>query len=378
MGILKLRRLAFWALVLVPAVINTGCSTASYLVQAGIGQLALYNHERPLQEVIADPHTPEKVRERLKWVPEIKKMVETELGVKPTSNYTTYVALDRKYVTWALTSAEPFEMKTVTWSFPFFGAFPYLGFFKEKTAQDWAHDYQVKGYDTYVRGASAYSTLGWLRDPMMSSMLYRDKGAMIDLIFHESTHGQIYIKGQVDFNEQIANYIGDTAEKQWIERTYGVQSKERKAWDEDRSDRRRFGELLHKFADELKVYYEKSSTQPIDVRRAGKQTRFDTFGHTLETEHWAGRGWGRVGKLITNNAGLLAFLTYEDEQALFDLLDEKCGGHLKDALRYLKSFEAEWDRLSSDERKKTKPQTILVKRLRSNAGSAVCLYLDGQ
>ncbi len=362
----------------VPLLLSTGCSTASYLVQAGIGQLALYNHERPLQEVIADPHTTEKVRERLRWVPEIKKMVETELGVPPTSNYTTYVQLDRKYLTWALTAAEPFELKTVKWSFPFFGAFPYLGFFKEKTAQDWARDYQQKGYDTYVRGASAYSTLGWLRDPMVSSMLYRDKGAMVDLIFHESTHGQIYIKGQVDFNEQIANYVGDTAEKQWLERTYGVKSKERKGWDNDRSDRRRFGLMLRKFADELKIYYPASSNLSVQERQAGKMSRFNAFRKALEAEPWAGTGWGRVGALITNNAGLLAFLTYEDEQSLFDELDEKCGGHLKDALRYLKSFEREWDRLSSDERNTTKPQTILKERLRRNAGSAVCLYLDAK
>ncbi|MBI3557440.1 MAG: aminopeptidase [Deltaproteobacteria bacterium] len=378
MGILTIRRLAARLLVLFPLLLSTGCSTAAYLVQAGIGQLSLYNHERPLQEVIDDPHTTEKVRERLKWVPEIKKMVETELGVPPTSNYTTYVQVDRPYLTWALTAAEPFELKTVMWSFPFFGAFPYLGFFKEKTAQDWAHDYQLKGYDTYVRGASAYSTLGWLRDPMVSTMLYRDKGAMVDLIFHESTHGQIYLKGQVDFNEQIASYVGDTAEKLWIERAFGKKSKERQDWDNDRTDRRLFGTMLKKFAEELKAYYASSSNASADDRRSGKESRFAAFQKQLETAPWAGRGWGRMARLVTNNAALLAFLTYEDEQALFDELDEKCGGHLKDALRYLKSFEREWDRLSSVERGKTKPQVLLKERLRSNARGGVCLYLDTQ
>lgn len=354
----------------------TGCSHVSYLVQAGLGQFALYNHERPIEEVLTDPHTPEKVRERLQWIPEIKKLVESELGIKATSNYTTYVHLDRPYVIWSLTAAEPFDVKLKQWSFPFFGSFPYLGFFKKDTAENWRSDYEREGYDTYVRGVGAYSTLGYLRDPMLSSMLYRNKADMVNLIYHESTHGQIYIKGQVAFNEQIASYIGDYGEKQWLARTYGENSPEHKRWFDDREDRREFGRMLRKFNDELKAFYASTVEKPESERKAGKAERFARFQKLLETHKWKGQGMGRASKLITNNAALLAFLTYEDEQEIFDSLDQKCKGRLKDALAFLKEFEKEWDKLRESDPKAT-PQALLKQRLAAtsslDAGRAVCL-----
>lgn len=344
----------------------SGCSHVSYLVQAGLGQLSLYNHERPLQEAINDPSTPEKVRERLKWVPEIKHMVETELGVKPTSNYTTYVALDRKFVIWSLTVAEPYEVKIKEWSFPFFGSFPYLGFFKEKKAEEWASEYREKKFDTYVRGVGAYSTLGFLRDPMLSSMLYRSKADMVNLIFHESTHGQIYIKGQVALNEQIASYIGDYSEKQYLERTFGKSSKEVLEWESDRSDRRRFGQMLHVFSEKLKNAFAALRESPESEKKSQKEKLYAEFDADLAKEPWKGKGMARASSLVTNNAALLAFLTYEDEQPLFDELNHVCGENLRAALVYLKEFEKQWDQAQSKSRPE-KAQDMLRQRLASVA-----------
>lgn len=374
-GSSSLLRLALVFLLLA----TSGCSHVSYLWQAGLGQLALYNHERPLAEVIDDPRTPEKTRERLKWIPEIKKLVEDELGVKATSNYTTFVQLDRPFVIWSLTAAEDWELKLVHWSFPFFGAFPYLGFFKEQTARDWAKDYADKGYDTYIRGVSAYSTLSYLRDPMLSSMLSRDKADMVNLIFHESTHGQIYLKSQVAFNEQIASYIGDAGERKWLAATYGEKSKELAAWENDRADRRRFGEILRDFAEKLKSFYKENplgkSAEADAEKHRGKAACFGMLKRMLEQEKWRGRGFARAADRINNNAALLAFLTYEDEQPLFDLLNEKCGGRPKDALRYLKSFEKDWSARLSSAKPGATPQEALKGRLLDTAGN-VCLYPD--
>lgn len=341
-----------------------------------MGQLSLYNHERPLQEVIDDPRTPAKVRERLSWLPEIKKHVESELGVEATKNYTTYVDLHRPYVIWSLTAAQPFSMELKQFSFPIVGSFPYLGFFKENMAKDWAKKHEAEGYDTYVRGVSAYSTLGYLRDPILSSMLSRRKADLVNLIFHESTHGQIYLKGQGSFNEQVASYIGDYGERQWLIKTYGEKSKELVEWENDRADRRRFGTLLRSFAEELKRFYQSSEGQSVEARKLAKAERFKAFGQRLTSEPWKGGGYGRAAKLIQNNASLLAFLTYEDEQDLFELINKKCEGRLKDALRFLKSFAENWSslaRTASSSGKPATPQSILYDRLQGDAGRAVCL-----
>ncbi|MEW6057316.1 MAG: aminopeptidase [Bdellovibrionota bacterium] len=382
-----------------------GCSHMSYLIQAGVGQWSLYNRERPLDEVIRDPLTPSDVQERLRWIPEIKKRVEAELGVEATGNYTTYVDLKRPYVVWSITVAHPYAVQVREWKFPLVGSFPYLGFFKEETANEWAREYQQKGFDVYVRGVTAYSTLGYLRDPLLSSMLSKNKADMVNLIFHETTHGQIYVKGQGSFNEQVANYVGDYGERAWLVKNYGVDSAQVKAWENDRNDRRQFGIMLRAFAEELKGYYaslgqgglaENEPTKPKpgivgltdsvvaanavtssgvseETKERGKRERFAEFGRRLEAQEWKGKGFARASKIITNNAALLAFLTYEDEQHVFDLLDRKCAGDLKRALSYLVKFAGRWEELRAkaasssnvaQDPKHLTPQAILFDQLK--------------
>jgi len=356
----------------------SGCGQISYLWQAGMGQMALYNRERPIEEVLKDPTTSSKVRERLEWIAEIKNFVEAELGVKATGNYKTYVDLKRPYVVYSIVVADPYELKLKEWKFPFVGSFPYLGFFKEDMAKEWKQEFADKGFDTYIRGVTAYSTLGYFRDPMLSSMLSRDKQDMVNLIFHETTHGVIYVKGQGSFNEQIASYIGEYGEKLWIEKTLGKESALMKSWHSDREDRRRFGAMIKDFSEEIKAFYASTSGLSTEERKAKKESRFKKFSEKLQSEPWKGRGYTRAIKHIKNNAALLAFLTYEDDQDLFDELDKKCGGQLKAALQHLKKFEDWWNQnRSSIEDQKLTPQSALRNWLvGSNTLGAVCLNPD--
>ena len=58
---------------------------------------------------------------------------------------------------------------------------------------------------------SAWSTLGFFSDPVFSSMLQKQKGELAELIFHELFHGTIYVSGQVDLNENLAEFIAEKA-----------------------------------------------------------------------------------------------------------------------------------------------------------------------
>lgn len=64
----------------------------------------------------------------------------------------------------------------------------------------------------------------------------------------------------------------------------------------------------------------------------------------------------KIAPKIQNNASLLAFLTYEDEQSLFDALDEHCKSDFKKAFFFLKAF-------AEEKTDKFKPQDSLRKRL---------------
>lgn len=347
---------------------SSGCSHVSYLWQAGLGQWSIYNHEQKISEVISDPATKTAVREKLMLLQNIKIFVEQELAVKATSNYQTYVDLKRKHVVWSLTVARADQLELLQWSFPFFGSFPYLGFFKEEQALAWQSDYRKQGYDTYVRPVNAYSTLGFLRDPFLSSMLDYSESSLVNLIFHETTHQHVYLKGQGSFNEQIASMIGDMGERRYLEKKYGSNSKEIQNFYNEKVDRQLFGKMLRQFADQLRSALASHSG---DGYRSNKAKLFTEFQEQLAKAPFKVRGYERFAKIIDNHAALLAFLTYEDDQALFDELAQKCQGQPAAALGFLKEFAKQSFSTSPGQT----PQAVLSRLLRSDTSGVVCFNM---
>lgn len=61
--------------------------------------------------------------------------------------------------------------------------------------------------DTYRRPVEAFSTTGWLPDPILSTM-FSKADRFIELIFHELTHSTFYFESELDFNEAFASWMG--------------------------------------------------------------------------------------------------------------------------------------------------------------------------
>lgn len=347
-----------------------GCASIRYFWQAGVGQLSLYNHERPIAEVLDDPSTPQKYKDRLKLLPEVRKFVETELGVSSTNNYKTFVDLKRPYVVWSLTSAEAEELKLVEWNFPVVGSFPYIGFFNENMAKEWQEKEKSKGRDTHLRGVTAYSTLGYLRDPLLSSMLSDNQAYLANLLFHETTHTYIYLKGEGSFNEQLASYVGDYGERLWLSKKYGSESLEVKDWEFEREDRRLFGLLIRNCAEDLKKIFSKKNEYGSSKTIILKNEIYSSLKKKMLETPWKSKYYVRnVSKRfadeIQNNAALFAFLTYEDNQEVFDRLHEVCGRDVRHGFEYLKKFSVEYGEMIKNKNKLI-PMDVLRDRLKNN------------
>src|SRR5690606_14306604 len=83
--------------------------------------------------------------------------------------------------------------------------------------------------DIDVRGARAYSTLGWFDDPILSSMISEGDAALGDLVnvvLHESVHATYYLSGQSPLNESIASFVADRLTESYLEETRGKNSPE--------------------------------------------------------------------------------------------------------------------------------------------------------
>ncbi|MFP6583557.1 MAG: aminopeptidase [Candidatus Hydrogenedentota bacterium] len=196
----------------------------SFLSQAGAGQLKVQTSARPLSKVIADPETSTETTELLRQVPAIKAYAEKQ-GLNATKSYEKYVAVDGDAVVWVVTACPEFSLMPKTWKFPIVGSFSYLGWFKRERAESHAEKLRGEGWDVHVRGASAYSTLGWFKDPIFSTMLGRGELAealLAETILHESLHATIYVKNQSYFNESLAQFVGETMAMEYLDENHGA------------------------------------------------------------------------------------------------------------------------------------------------------------
>lgn len=291
----------------------TGCSSLGYLVQAGKGQLAISNRARPLDEVLADERTPPRTRELLKRVAEIKNFGESQ-GLKPTHNYAEYVQLDRPAATWVVSACEKLRFRPKQWSFPIVGSFTYLGWFDLQDAREHAERLKSEGWDVDVRGASAFSTLGWFRDPVLSSMIGEGPGALgslVNVVLHESVHATYYVNGQSYLNESLASFIADRLTPEFLANEPG----EREAYLRAEKESEARAELMKRAYLKLEALYESQLAEDE------KTSQKSAILRDLEKAIGA--------KREINNATLVQFRTYGIGREEFAALFEACGGDWK-------------------------------------------------
>jgi predicted aminopeptidase len=79
----------------------------------------------------------------------------------------------------------------------------YRGFYSEDAARKHAAKLRSEGFDVYVGGVLAYSTLGWFDDPLLSTFIRYPESQVARLVFHELAHQVVYAKHDTTFNESL-------------------------------------------------------------------------------------------------------------------------------------------------------------------------------
>jgi predicted aminopeptidase len=226
-----------------------------YGISQGKGQLNIVLHVRQVEEVMKDPLFPDSLKQKLNLIKAVKQFAYDSLGLRPSKNYTTIYDQHGRPVLWTITASEPFLLRPKEWTFPFLGKVSYKGFFNYEKGKREAMALASQGYDVDYGGVSGWSTLGWFKDPILSNMLSRDEGHIADLIIHELTHGTIYRKNSVDFNENLANFIGDKGTERFVKCKYGIASREYKEYVYSKADRKVYNEYILEAAARLDSLY---------------------------------------------------------------------------------------------------------------------------
>ena len=315
--VLKFAGIALAVLLVLFAVAYAALADVRYLTRAAVAEAAILRHRRPIVDVIADPGTDGATRAKLVLVMAARAFAADSLGLAVGETYTTYTQLASDTLVIVLSAARNDRLQAYTWTWPIVGRVPYKGFFDLARAQREARQLQRAGLDTYLRPASAFSTLGWFNDPLLSTVVRDDSVDLAATVIHETLHNTVFVKNQVDFNESLAEFTGYRGAEAFF-RSRGDSVNAGRA-----AARWRDIVRLARFYDALAARLEKiyaSGAMPAEIQRA----RTEAFDGALaqmagplarELETIDGR---RLAQRPLNNASLLAQRTYGTGLERFD------------------------------------------------------------
>ena len=317
-----------------------------YLLGSAYDQTGLLLAREPIQKVLADPNIDSEKKRKLSLTVEAHTYAES-IGLKKTKSYTSYVELGRPYVTYVVSAAEKNRLEHYFWSFPLVGKLPYKGYFEKDKAQELAQQMRDKNYDVYVRGVSAYSTLGWFYDPILSSMLnYRDHD-LVETLIHELLHATVFIKDATDFNERIANFVGNKGAIDFYKKREGENSETVKAILAERHDDQLFSEFITAEVHNLDIWYKERSQPGAPLLSEGERIeriKSIQIKFIKDIRPKISPGFRKDFETAElNNAKLLLFKLYDNNPAQLEKLYLKYDQTLSKFVNYLKSLQSEGD-----------------------------------
>jgi len=261
-----------------------------------------------------------------------------------SKNYTRYVELDRDYLAAVVSASARDTFRRHEWSYPVVGTMPYKGFFDVEDARKERERLEKKDLDVWIRGVDAFSTLGWFTDPLYSYMRNYSPARLADLIIHESLHATIFIKGQVQFNEELAEFVGTQGARLYIISRYGEDSDQYREIFTSEEDSQTFVAFIQGLAAELEVLY--SSNVSREEKLSEKERIIAEAQERFEREYddlFSNDNYRGFSQMSINNAYIELFRLYYAQDNFFADLYERAGSDLPAFIAAAKTLTARGD-----------------------------------
>jgi predicted aminopeptidase len=316
----SLRRLLKWtgATIALVALAFVATPLGRYILRAGWEEAKILMRRRPIAEVIADSSTSPALRERLQLVQAARRYAVDTLGLEAGESFTTFAQLERDTLVLVLSAAYRDRLEAYRWWFPIVGRLPYKGFFRPADAFRARDDFQARGFDTYLRPASAFSTLGWFNDPLLSTTVGGDTTQLVNTVIHELSHNTLFVSGNAEFSESFASFIGARGAEAFFRSRNAPLAAEAVAddWWNDQV----LGRFWQRTAQRLDSAYRQWPTDSgarvvarDSVYALARRILVDSVGPSLR-----GVDVRRLGRIQLDNAALLARRVYAQRLDLFD------------------------------------------------------------
>lgn len=337
-----------------------GCTTVSYYSQAIRGHLALTMAGKPVDSFIANKATPAALRHKLILSRQARQFASTRLGLEPEGAFTDYVVLDHPWVVVNLVAVPEFSLKPNQWCYPILGCQAYRGYFHLEDARQEEQRFRAKGYDTFIGGVTAYSTLGWFDDPLHSGFTNLADDRMVALMFHELAHRVVYIKGDTTFNESFATAVELEGLRLWLDKQGDPAAFEQAL---TRLEvRNKTHTLVEAASTKLARLYQQQAVLSENSLRERKQLIFEDLNAAYERLLTSGNVEGPFGAspVDFNNARVALFAQYNQYVSAFRQLLMQTG---YDFPAFYRAVEALSERPKEERRQRLQ---VLSERLEKN------------
>lgn len=323
--------LRFVTVTLAVASVFSGCATqGGYLLKQGRYLLSYSTGAVKIEHVIEDPQTDAGLRNFLTMVQDIRIFAVKDIGLTENANFTRYKVIDRTYLADVVQACDAVSFTPYLWKYPILGPLPYKGFYERADAEAEAQRLKDLGYDVIVRKVDTFSTLGFLKDPVYSFFSKYSPYDIAELIIHEQSHATLFLKGQSDFNEEFATFVGEEGALRWLVQRFGKDSTEYAAFCDEKADAADFLSHIGELKGELSVLY--SSGLPKEEMLCKKTEVIGAFKERYARDYAPGyrtEEYRTFTDLPINNAYLSLYDLYSgDVPLLQSFFEEQCGSDL--------------------------------------------------
>jgi len=313
----------------------SGCGIG-YIVRGAYEEARLLWNRQPIStELASDQPLSPQLRTKLETVLSVREFAASKLGLNTGGAYLTVTQVDAGAIVHVVMAAPRDSLSPYTWWFPVVGSVPYRGYFEESQAMAKAREMEAAGYDTMVRSAVAFSSLGFFDDPLLSNLLRLDRVELVSVIIHELFHRTYFLPGHVMFDESAATWVGLRGAVEFFEATEGADSPaaaEARSMLESNLKFSRF--LLAEKARLLKIYM---SGRPREEILEQREAAFAQIQADYARLAPGLNGLERfdLDKEQLNNAVLINYLIYFHDLDNFEILLRLNHGNLKATIRQI-------------------------------------------
>lgn len=317
-----IRKVLFVFLFIIIAFLAYHYKSVIYGIGQAAGQIEVLYNSKSIEKLLQKGELPDSTIKKFQYIQKVKSFAQDSLGLNPSKNYTTFYDQKGEAILWMVTASPEFEIEAYQWKFPIAGKFSYKGFFNHEKTKKEAERLSKKGFDVKISEVSAWSTLGFFRDPILSSMLNKADGSLADLIIHELSHATVYKKNQITFNENFATFVGKEGAKRFLKYNFGEHSKELETYHKNQTQSTFIRSFMQDATAQLDSLYSTfNSTMSLAEKRQAKAAQIALIKDKLAHSNYYSNpevGKKSLANFTINNATLSAYKTYHEKQNTFE------------------------------------------------------------